>query len=96
MLTHTSRWSHARGNEVVPSRWQTTHGDYSSVRPLVPGTRMAYSPPPLGEYVIMTLHPTRPGKVRVNRVDLEYGYGRKQLLHRGTDPVSMDITVRSR
>jgi uncharacterized Zn finger protein len=22
MLTHTSKWSHARGNEVVPSRWQ--------------------------------------------------------------------------
>ena len=25
MLTNTSRWSHARGNEVVPSRWQATH-----------------------------------------------------------------------
>lgn len=24
MLTHTSRWSHPRGNEVVPSRWQAT------------------------------------------------------------------------
>ena len=24
MLTHISRWSHARGNEVVPSRWQAT------------------------------------------------------------------------
>jgi hypothetical protein len=24
MLTDTSRWSHARGNEVVPSRWQAT------------------------------------------------------------------------
>jgi hypothetical protein len=24
MLTHTSRWSHARGNGVVPSRWQAT------------------------------------------------------------------------
>ena len=24
MLTNTSRWSHARGNEVVPSRWQAT------------------------------------------------------------------------
>ena len=24
MLTHNSRWSHARGNEVVPSRWQAT------------------------------------------------------------------------
>ena len=24
MLTHTSRWSHAPGNAVVPSRWQAT------------------------------------------------------------------------
>ncbi len=24
MLTDTSRWSHARGNEVVPYRWQAT------------------------------------------------------------------------
>ena len=24
MLSNTSRWSHARGNEVVPSRWQAT------------------------------------------------------------------------
>ena len=24
MLTHTSRWSHAPGNTVVPSRWQAT------------------------------------------------------------------------
>lgn len=24
MLTNTSRWSHARGNTVVPSRWQAT------------------------------------------------------------------------
>ena len=25
MLTHTSRWSHAPGNRVVPSRWQATN-----------------------------------------------------------------------
>ena len=25
MLTNTSKWSHARGNEVVPSRWQATN-----------------------------------------------------------------------
>jgi hypothetical protein len=24
MLTHTTRWSHAPGNAVVPSRWQAT------------------------------------------------------------------------
>jgi IstB-like ATP binding protein len=26
MLTNTSKWSHALGNEVVPSRWQATSG----------------------------------------------------------------------
>lgn len=30
MLTDTSRWSHARGNEVVPSRWQATTRCYSA------------------------------------------------------------------
>jgi hypothetical protein len=29
MLTNTSRWSHARGNEVVPSPWQATFGHQS-------------------------------------------------------------------
>ena len=26
MLDNTSKWSHARGNTVVPSRWQATDG----------------------------------------------------------------------
>jgi hypothetical protein len=26
MLDNTSKWSHARGNTVVPSRWQMTPG----------------------------------------------------------------------
>ena len=25
MLDNTSKWSHPRGNTVVPSRWQATH-----------------------------------------------------------------------
>jgi hypothetical protein len=32
MLTDTSRWSHARGNEVVPSRWQATVGTFRPSR----------------------------------------------------------------
>lgn len=32
MLTHTSRWSHARGNEMVPSRWQATPHDRAAER----------------------------------------------------------------
>jgi hypothetical protein len=35
MLTQTSRWSHARGNTVVPSRWQATQGG-TSVHPRGP------------------------------------------------------------
>ena len=27
MLDNTSKWSHARGNTVVPSRWQATAGN---------------------------------------------------------------------
>ncbi len=30
MLTDTSRWSHARGNEAVPSRWQATASESAS------------------------------------------------------------------
>jgi serpin B len=33
MLTDTSRWSHARGNEVVPSRWQATLSDHYGAIP---------------------------------------------------------------
>jgi hypothetical protein len=33
MLTNTSKWSHARGNEVVPSRWQAT-----TMNPITDGT----------------------------------------------------------
>lgn len=37
MLTNTSKWSHARGNTVVPSRWQATLGE--AFRVLRPGGR---------------------------------------------------------
>ena len=30
MLRHTSRWSHAPGNTLVPSHWQATRGSYLS------------------------------------------------------------------
>src|SRR3954454_9008288 len=32
MLTHSSRWSHALGNAVVPSRWQATVGGFCAER----------------------------------------------------------------
>ena len=39
MLTHTSRWSHARGNGVVPSRWQATAELLVDLR-IPPGNRL--------------------------------------------------------
>ena len=33
MLTHNIRWSHAPGNQVVPSRWQATYRGTASIRP---------------------------------------------------------------
>src|SRR6478609_5652760 len=37
MLNPAPRWSHARGNTVVPSRWQATHGllDGCEIEPIV-------------------------------------------------------------
>ena len=37
MLTHTSTWSHAGGNEVVPSPWQPTRDVSSAVALLQAG-----------------------------------------------------------
>ena len=31
MLDNTSKWSHARGNTVVPSRWQATPTKHASI-----------------------------------------------------------------
>ena len=35
MLSNTSRWSHARGNTVVPSRWQATIADSAQFSVLI-------------------------------------------------------------
>lgn len=39
MLTDTSRWSHARGNGVVPSRWQATDYDRDAASKLGSSSR---------------------------------------------------------
>ncbi len=35
MLTNTTKWSHAAGNHVVPSRWQATFPNRESIIRLV-------------------------------------------------------------
>ncbi len=39
MLSNTSRWSHARGNEVVPSPWQATPNEQAALKCLYRVTR---------------------------------------------------------
>jgi hypothetical protein len=68
----------------------------TAVRPLKPGARMNYSRSPKGEYVIVTLHPTRPGMVHLDSVQLDYALGSSGFYMRGTDNVAIDITVRAR
>jgi hypothetical protein len=67
----------------------------SSLRPL-PGAPMASRSSETGEYVILRVRPTRPGRVRVVGVALDYALGRDHLFQRGTDTVAMDITVLAR
>jgi hypothetical protein len=43
MLDNTSKWSHARGNTVVPSRWQMTRTSFGN-DPLAPAS-YSRSPP---------------------------------------------------
>jgi hypothetical protein len=66
------------------------------LRPLTPGSRMTATPLPHGEYVVMTVRPTRPGRARVHRVDLDYALDRQRLYRRGTDTVGVDLTARAR
>lgn len=68
----------------------------SAVRPLVPGARMTYSTSERGDYVVMTLRPTRRGAVHVAGIDLDYALGWRRLFQRGTDRVAVDVTARVR
>jgi hypothetical protein len=44
----------------------------------------------------MTVRPTRPGKTRVDRVDLDYALDSQHLYRRGTDTVAVNLTARAR
>ena len=49
-----------------------------------------------GDYLVLTVTPTRPGRVTVDRVDVSYALGADHLWRRGTEPVGMDITITAR
>jgi hypothetical protein len=66
------------------------------LHPLTPGTRITATPLQHGEYVVMTVQPTRPGKARVDRIDLDYALGRQHLYRRGTDTLAVNLTARAR
>lgn len=68
----------------------------SRVRPLVPGTRMTQTSDRHGDYVVMTLHPRRPGRLTVDRVDLDYALGWERLRQRGTQAVRLAVTLTAR
>ena len=40
MLTHNFRWSHAAGNQVVPSPWQATVVHFEFVKAVPPRMRL--------------------------------------------------------
>jgi hypothetical protein len=66
------------------------------LRPLTPGSQVTATPHPHGEYVVMTVRPTRPGRARVHRVDLDYALGRDHHYRRGIDSIAVDLTARAR
>lgn len=68
----------------------------SRVRPLVPGARMAQTSDAHGDYVVMTLRPRRPGRLTVDRVDLDYALGWERLHQQGTQPVGLAVTLTAR
>ena len=68
------------------------------VVPVGDGVRMSQGPWEARErdYVIVTLTPTRPGKVRLAEVSLSYRTDRSQFYRRGTDTISLDLSVFAR
>ena len=49
-----------------------------------------------GDYLVLTVTPTKPGRVRVDRVDVSYALGADHLWRRGTERLGMDVTITAR
>lgn len=61
----------------------------TAVRPLTDGDRLTYPNP--RQVVILTLRPTRPGRVHMTEVDVTYSLGVEQLFRHGTDHLAFDV-----
>lgn len=57
---------------------------------------MTVGPRPTGDYLVVTVAPTRPGRTRITSVEVNYARGWRGLLQRGSDRVALDLTVRAR
>ncbi len=68
------------------------------VEPVGDGVRMSQGPWDARErdYVIVTLTPTRPGRVHLAEVSLSYRTDRSQFYRRGTDTIGLDVSVSAR
>lgn len=84
------------GDNVVGTAGGRLEKHCDDPRRIERGTKMTYSSEPGSDYVVLTLEPTRPGGVRLDRVELDYFLGADQLYRRGTDSVDLDITVQAR
>lgn len=68
------------------------------VEPVGDGVRMSQHHWEASErdYLIVTLTPTRPGKVHLAEVTLSYRTDRSHFYRRGTDTIGLDVTVSAR
>ena len=71
------------------------HGACRHLRPLTKNSNVIWAPGVRGEFVVMTLQPRRPGHVRVDRVDLDFGYRYGPLHRSGTAHITMDVGLRA-
>jgi hypothetical protein len=93
--TATFRVCHLQGDEDPVGVAHDLDGFCEDSEPLRHG--MAFRRGPAGgegDYVLLTLEPTRPGEVLVDRVDLEYALGADHLWRRGTERIVLDVLVR--
>jgi hypothetical protein len=58
------------------------------------GTEMVLGPHGRGDYLIMTLTPSRPGVVWVPSIDVTYGYGWSGLFRHGTETTGMSVRMK--
>jgi hypothetical protein len=67
----------------------------ASITPLTPGATMTYPShhPWAHQYLVATIQPTRPGRVRLTKVTFEYSLPSHVLSRTVTDTVRTDVTV---